>query len=129
VQGRNAGTFTRFLSFVIDKGLVTGFGLLGILVVTRLIQLIPADTFDVVDEALDTNQTAKENAFEVVTMAEAEQQQEEDETLIKFGLVLPVFVMNLLAFIVDAISMAAVGRTAGETKATTPTFNILTSSF
>ena len=123
VQGRNAGVFCRFLAYCIDRGLMIGSAFLGILVVTALVQLIPEDS--VPSQAIDTisqigvplnqtmaNTTAQE-ANDWLTEQQQTQHNEETERLL-FGVALPVFVVNMLAFIIDAISMAATGRTVGK---------------
>ena len=119
VQGRNAGTFSRWLAYAVDKGLTIAFAFLLILIVSSLYNLIPGDSITeeaaalVSDEnweaGLDGNATDVERA-----QAAAEEESEEEKKIFLLSVGLPVIVVNLIAFVVDALSMAAIGRTVGK---------------
>lgn len=120
VQGRNAGIFTRFLAYSIDKGLTIGLSLLGIFIITSLVQLIPeesapsraVDALTQTESPINQTMTSQEARDALVEQQQAQGQQQEERLL--FGLALPVLVVNTMAFFIDAISMAAVGRTIGK---------------
>ena len=127
VQGRNAGIFSRFLAYSIDRGLTVALSLLGIFIITSLVQLIPegsassqvVDAFTQTESQIEqtvslaVNATQQEVRDALAEQQEAQQAEEEEERLL-FGLALPVFVVNTMSFFIDAVSMLAAGRTIGK---------------
>ncbi|CAB9511169.1 expressed unknown protein [Seminavis robusta] len=109
VQGRNAGTFSRFLAYAIDKGLTLAFAMLLILVVNALIALIPKEISDEAVEAVsDGNLTSEEAAI----LTEQEQQEDQARFLVSVGI--PLAAVNLCAFVFDALFMITLGSTIGK---------------
>lgn len=112
VQGRCAGTCSRFIAFAIDKGLVIGFTFLIVLIVARLVDLAE----NTLDEAALAETTTSTNGTEVPeaeTFELGDGQVSVQERLL-FAVVLPVVLVGVLGFLFDAAFLSVTGRTFGK---------------
>lgn len=113
VQGRCAGTCSRFIAFAIDKGLVIGFTFLIVLIVARLVDLAE-NTLD--EAALADSEATTANATEVPEadgFVIGDGQVSVQERLF-FAVVLPTVLVGVLGFLFDAAFLSVTGRTFGK---------------
>lgn len=103
VQGRCAGTCSRFLAFSIDKGLTIGFVFLLVLIIAQLISLVP--------ESDPNPDSANSTGVDALNLADGEISQEEK---LFAAVVLPIILVFCFGFIFDAMSLAVIGRTVGK---------------
>jgi len=111
VQGRCAGTCSRFIAFAIDKGLTFGSAFLCTLIVIRLI--------DLADNALpDEEPTATTNTTEVaagLNIGDGTVTQEE-KLFVTVGLpfLFTLMLTGILGFLFGAACLSGIGRTFGK---------------
>ncbi|CAB9529168.1 expressed unknown protein [Seminavis robusta] len=110
VQGRNAGTFSRFLAYAIDKGLTISLSLLLILIVNALIGLIPKD--EISEEGLQAVSDGAVTSQEIALLNQQQQDENRETFLLSVGV--PLITSSLCAFLADAILMITLGTTIGK---------------
>jgi RDD family len=103
VQGRCAGTCSRFLALSIDKGLTTGFVFLLVLIIAQLISLVP--------ERKSTSSSSNHTEVQAWNLTDGEIT---DAEKLFAAVLLPVILVFIIGFVFDALSLAVIGRTVGK---------------
>lgn len=106
VQGKNAGTFSRFLAYFIDQGFHLLCSTFILLTVNAVVDLVWNDNGRIIEEDVD----------EVVVVVNETMTAPPTESNVERALALlyPIILAHVTSFIIDAFSMAAVGRTIGK---------------